>query len=586
MPGRKGKAMPAELNTLQKITKESYNLTGPTEDVDGWKLIKWFPRVKFYMKGNDVIVGVRGTKTAEDVSVWPTIPLNTLGNTNIYKEVESQINEFKKEYPEKMYYAVGHSLGGALIDVLLRKGLIKEATSYNPAIQYNDINGGLPNRRIYYGSDPLYKLMGWWDKKSEYRPKDEFSQFLDKIYNITGITSSLSTSIASHALSNFRGGMMGKKPHFKVSEFMPKIGFRPGMDDRRRMELAHEFEQSECPVCLEKEQYPFTRRAVHIGSCGHWVHKKPCYNYLPGFPEYFATMSPTRVVDLGTKKCPLCRISGFGKPKRKGNGLCQSLFETAYEEPERPQMVTRRFSDDEAIHRTEEYPSIILPKKKSLKKKFLEYCDREHKKDMGEIINPAYFENIQNKRKGFGKKTYKGIEMEEQKVTEIRGSGNWARLTNELADGNIDLIDRTNLPGILNQIKQLSKQGIKKEAGVEPKKKLLFEEMQSYYNQKKQLPFFEQHYFLVGQPFQKSIAERLNRVETPLDVQQLLQHVRSIKTKNASEAKEREKEYERKKTSNGSQGLPNVNTNPLLLPGMDFNLGFGKPKCKKCGLPK
>jgi hypothetical protein len=99
-----------------------------------------------------------------------------LGNTNVYKEVESQINEFKKEHPEKMYYAVGHSLGGALIDVLLRKGLIKEATSYNPAIQYNDINGGLPNRRIYYGSDPLYKLMGWWDKKSEYRPKDEFSQ--------------------------------------------------------------------------------------------------------------------------------------------------------------------------------------------------------------------------------------------------------------------------------------------------------------------------------------------------------------------------------------------------------------------------
>jgi hypothetical protein len=210
MYGRKGKAMPAELNTLQKITKESYNLTGPTEDVDGWKLIKWFPRVKFYMKGDDVIVGVRGTKTAEDVSVWPTIPLNTLGNTNIYKEVESQINEFKKEYPEKMYYAVGHSLGGALIDVLLRKGLIKEATSYNPAIQYNDINGGLPNRRIYYGSDPLYKLMGWWDKKSEYRPKDEFSQFLDKIYNITGITSSLSTSIASHALSNFRGKGRGE----------------------------------------------------------------------------------------------------------------------------------------------------------------------------------------------------------------------------------------------------------------------------------------------------------------------------------------------------------------------------------------
>lgn len=208
----RGKAMPTELSTLQKITKETYNLTGPTEDVDGWKLVKWSPRVKFYMKGNDVIVGVRGTKNAEDVSVWPTIPLNTLGNTDVYKGIEAEVVLFQSEYPktEYNYFAVGHSLGGALIDILLRKGLIKEAVSYNPAIQYNDINGGLANRRIYYGADPLYKIMGWWDKKSEYIPKDAFSQVLDKLYSTFGPLSSMITiPLQSHKFSNFAG--MGNK---------------------------------------------------------------------------------------------------------------------------------------------------------------------------------------------------------------------------------------------------------------------------------------------------------------------------------------------------------------------------------------
>lgn len=202
-----GKAMPSDLDTSQQIAKQSYNLTDPQKDINGWILQTWSPNLKIYTKGADAILGVRGTKTSEDVSVWPTVTLNTLGSTNLYKRIEGEFLAFKNEHPEiTEYYAVGHSLGGAFIDVMLRKGLVKEAVSYNPAIQYNDINGGLPNRRIYYGNDPMYRLMGWWDKKAEHRAPDAFSAWMSALFE-----SPISNMLSAHKLSNFTGGKICRK---------------------------------------------------------------------------------------------------------------------------------------------------------------------------------------------------------------------------------------------------------------------------------------------------------------------------------------------------------------------------------------
>lgn len=205
--GIRGKAMPSNLDISQQIAKQSYNLTDPQKDIDGWMLADWSPNLKIYTKGNVGILGVRGTKTMEDVSVWPTVTLNTLGTTDLYKRIEGEFMDFKSKHPEiTEYYAVGHSLGGALIDVMLRKGIVKEAVSFNPAIQYNDINGGLPNRRIYYGSDPMYKLMGWWDKKSEHRDTDMFSKFISSM-----VDSPVGNMLSAHKLSNFIGGQKCRK---------------------------------------------------------------------------------------------------------------------------------------------------------------------------------------------------------------------------------------------------------------------------------------------------------------------------------------------------------------------------------------
>jgi len=202
----RGKAVPEDLNFLQEMTQESYSMT-PKENINGWILRKSTPNTKFWVKGNQAIVGVRGTKSSEDVSAWPTVPLNTLSTTAVYKKNLDAVREFKSEFPGLEMYGVGHSLGGAIIDGLIRDGLLKEAVSYNPAIQYKDINGGLPNRRIYYGSDPLYKLMGWWDRKSEHRPATS-SSWVDFLGNFSLPAAGLS-SLASHKLSVFKGGLRG-----------------------------------------------------------------------------------------------------------------------------------------------------------------------------------------------------------------------------------------------------------------------------------------------------------------------------------------------------------------------------------------
>ena len=88
--------------------------------------------------------------------------------------------DFKNDHAleDLQYYAVGHSLGGAIIDVLLRKRDIIAGISIKPAIQDMDLRANLANKRIYHVDDPLYMLMRrlasggtvvvgktqWWEK--------------------------------------------------------------------------------------------------------------------------------------------------------------------------------------------------------------------------------------------------------------------------------------------------------------------------------------------------------------------------------------------------------------------------------------
>lgn len=105
-------------------------------------------------------------------------------------------------------------------------------------------------------------------------------------------------------------------------EFVPaaaqQIPHRPyGLNPKKRLEKANKFENDTCPVCLGEEQKPLNPERVHIGNCGHWVHKGDCYNSLSGNPEQSIVVDGV-VTNIGTKKCPLCNMVGFGLKKRRG----------------------------------------------------------------------------------------------------------------------------------------------------------------------------------------------------------------------------------------------------------------------------
>lgn len=147
--------------TLQKMSKSTYQKD--TKNIDNWRYLKGNEWVKFYGKGDEVVIATRGSQSSEDwTDANRRIPFNQLESSNVYKRDEDFIKQFKSEYPEyKKYYGVGHSLSGAINDIYLRKGIIDEAVSFNPAVETQHFNKDVPqHRRIYMSDDPLYFLMG------------------------------------------------------------------------------------------------------------------------------------------------------------------------------------------------------------------------------------------------------------------------------------------------------------------------------------------------------------------------------------------------------------------------------------------
>lgn len=143
---------------LGDMAEEAYSKT--PKNINGWRLVYTTPTIKAYMKGNDIIISVRGTVPTDklDLGADASIPFNNLKNTPRYKGDVQAITAVKALYPNANYYGVGHSLGGAIVDQLIADGLIKEAVSFNPAVEPQYKNSTL-NKRIAHEEDPLYQTI-------------------------------------------------------------------------------------------------------------------------------------------------------------------------------------------------------------------------------------------------------------------------------------------------------------------------------------------------------------------------------------------------------------------------------------------
>lgn len=111
-------------------------------------------------KSKSYVYAYRGAITPEDFAVVPALMNSTVSSTARY----TKDKEFTKKHkaPEGYYrYAVGHSLGGAMVDSILADGLADKGISYNPAIELSKLkNQG--NTRLYNSHDFLYKIIGMY----------------------------------------------------------------------------------------------------------------------------------------------------------------------------------------------------------------------------------------------------------------------------------------------------------------------------------------------------------------------------------------------------------------------------------------
>ena len=162
----------------------------------------------------------------DSVKADASIAIGQLQNSQRFQQDLATLRQYQQQYPPTQfdYYGVGHSLGGAILDLFLKMGLLKQGISYNPAIQPGDFQSAIPNKRIYNQEDPLYQLMGrhaantevraprkksWWEKVVEKVP------YAGKAYNL----------YKAHQLDNFVGG--GRVPTSKFAKQLQEAGIEP-----------------------------------------------------------------------------------------------------------------------------------------------------------------------------------------------------------------------------------------------------------------------------------------------------------------------------------------------------------------------
>jgi len=167
---------------LKTIADNSYKATSDEmAPVPGFTLKEKTPTLVFYQKDgeNIMVIGVRGTADFRDFRAWFSTAFSVIPDSQRFKEDLATITEFQNRFPVSSftYYATGHSLGGTLIDELIKRGMVKEARTYNPAIETSDIPNvelSKKNKRIYADGDPLYLLQGRFDNPTEVRPSYKY----------------------------------------------------------------------------------------------------------------------------------------------------------------------------------------------------------------------------------------------------------------------------------------------------------------------------------------------------------------------------------------------------------------------------
>jgi len=195
------------MSDMQQMAKAAY--PGNTRrSIGAFTLFHSTPTLKFYHDNRNIVVSVRGTSDARDTAADGLLIIGKLNESERYKNDLNILQEVQRQYPPSQfnYIAVGHSLGGAIIDRFLRAGLIRNALSYNPAPEPQELGGNPFHRRVYHSDDPIYQVVGRFIPRVEVRSGDKsFWGNIIKFGLPFGI-GALVNAYSKHGLGTFSGG--------------------------------------------------------------------------------------------------------------------------------------------------------------------------------------------------------------------------------------------------------------------------------------------------------------------------------------------------------------------------------------------
>lgn len=167
------------LQDLAQMVASTYD-TIDDPQIQGYTLFTKTPTMAVFRvnkNSNVFIIALRGTQFSDvndltaDMAIIRGIVADAatarnVRNSSRYRadvanitEVEGLVKSYLK-IPNPIYYAVGHSLSGSIIDEMLRDGLISSAVSFNPAVERVNLDVPNNNHRVYLECDVLYNLIG------------------------------------------------------------------------------------------------------------------------------------------------------------------------------------------------------------------------------------------------------------------------------------------------------------------------------------------------------------------------------------------------------------------------------------------
>lgn len=209
----KGSGILPTKNILHQIVENAYS-KNIVERIGSFEKLYKTDTMVFYIDRKDktIIIGIRGTRPTDynDLEADAMIAFNKLSTTNRFKNDLQEIQKIQKEYPRYQYdyYGVGHSLSGAILDILLEKRLIKFAVSYNPAVESKYFRNH-NNLRIYNSGDPLYQIMGQFTNNPEIRNRNK--SIWDTVIKAIPYVGTIYDNLKEHKIESFKGGKKYKQ---------------------------------------------------------------------------------------------------------------------------------------------------------------------------------------------------------------------------------------------------------------------------------------------------------------------------------------------------------------------------------------